>query len=910
MSDNTNTFYINIAGRKGEKRISSRVLEEMIQNAVDQGHRTIEIQAYGQHGIGGRLWRNGNEKIKLRIQGHSGQRTGSLGYPDTEIEIMGPASDDIGWLNAGAEITVHGNASNGVMNGGAQGKVYIGGDIGARGMTMTKHNPRFDPPELWVLGSAGDYFGEFMAGGIAVICGFNKHSGNSVLGYRPLVGMVGGKVFFRKEHTGVHAGIHAEAHTGRHAGQYAGEYAGRHTGNYAEEHTGRHPGRYPGGSSKGHAEEHAEKHWGEHTDFSEKDARLIPISDVDWDWLCSNLNIFLEKIKKKELFDQLSRRSEWQLIRALTPLEKMVTPDALSMTTFRQDVWARELGRGGLFGDLQEVERGKIPLITKGGWRRMVPVWEHARYKAPCQANCPTGIPVQERWHLIRNGLVDEAMSMGLKYTPFPATVCGYLCPSPCMASCTKNIQYMTPVNVRLLGQAGEDTELPEPHGLSGIPNKNTSGSKNSDNKNNIDNSDNKNNNNNSIKNNNSKNSKQNNDNGKENSNSKRNNNKRNNSDKKIAVIGAGPGGISAAWHLTLKGHNTVLFDASKHIGGKISLIIPSSRIPQQTLEKELNRVKKLIPDIRLEQKITQKSFKKIKNDFDFVVVAAGAGKPRMLPIPGIEHALSANDFLAQAKTDSAKPGKSIVIIGAGNVGCDVATEAHRMGAETITLIDVQKPASFGKEREDAEAVGATFHWPCFTKEISPEGLLLNDGELLEADSVIISIGDVPDTEFMGRDIATRNGFISVNDFNQTSDPAVFAIGDIVGPGLLTEAIGAGKRTAEAIDSIIAGKELDLADLVDTRPEIETSRVSLEYFNPMIREYDSLDQCGSECASCGRCRDCSICVHACPEGAIERFEKEDGDFEYKADPEKCIGCGFCKGACPCGIWDLVTNEPL
>jgi len=85
-------------------------------------------------------------------------------FPNTYIEIMGPVSDDVGWLNAGAQIIIHGNASNGVANGMAQGKVYVGGSIGARGMTMTKHNPRFDPPELWVLGSVGDYFGEFMAG--------------------------------------------------------------------------------------------------------------------------------------------------------------------------------------------------------------------------------------------------------------------------------------------------------------------------------------------------------------------------------------------------------------------------------------------------------------------------------------------------------------------------------------------------------------------------------------------------------------------------------------------------------------------------------------------------------------------------------------------------------------------------
>ncbi|MBF0389510.1 MAG: FAD-dependent oxidoreductase [Desulfamplus sp.] len=793
---NTNTFYVNIQGKQGEKRIPSRVLEEMIQTAVEQGHRSIEVHAYGQHGIGGRLWRAGNGKIKIRIQGHSGQRTGSLGFANTEIEVMGPASDDIGWLNAGAEIVVHGNASNGAMNGGAQGKVYIGGNIGARGMTMTKRNPRFDPPELWVLGSAGDYFGEFMAGGIAVVCGYNKDTppfkegepwNPNALGYRPLVGMVGGKVFCR----------------------------------------------------------------GDVTEFSKSDAKVIPITDDDWDWLLKNLHIFLQKIDKIELFSTLSQRAEWSLIRAKTPQEKIIGKGRLSMGAFRQNVWDKELGKGGLIGDLQEVEPGTIPLIAKGDLRRMIPVWENAKYKAPCQANCPTGIPVQERWHLIRQGLVDEAAVMGLQYTPFPATVCGYLCPSPCMASCTKNLQYIPPVNVRLLGRAAENTEIPLTAPKSG---------------------------------------------------------------KRVAVVGAGPGGISAAWHLTLKGHEATLFDESKEIGGKISSVIPNSRIPQETLQKELDRVKKLISDIRLEQKITPKNFQKIRQEFDYVIVAAGAKKPRMLPVSGIEFALSAFDFLSKAKQNQVglkdgklKPCKKVVIIGAGNVGCDVATQAHRLGAESITLIDVQKPAAFGKEKEDAQEVGAIFRYPCFTREITAKGVILDDGELLEADTVVVSIGDVPDVDFIGKDVAISNGFVSVNEFNQTSDPTLFAIGDIVGPGLLTDAIGAGKRAAEAIDSIIAGKE---PENLDTRQEIDKSRVSLEYFNPMLKSYNSLNECGSECASCGRCRDCSICVHVCPEGAIERVESEDGTVKYRVNPEKCIGCGFCKGACPCGIWNLIPNKPI
>ena len=157
-----------ISGTFSGNRVESRVLEEQIQEAVARGERSIEVRAFGQHGIGGRLWRSRNEPVHVKITGHTGQRVGSMGFPNTFIEVLGPASDDVGWLNAGAEIVIHGNAGNGCANAMAQGKIFIAGNIGARGMTMTKHNPRFDPPELWVLGSAGDYFGEFMAGGIAV----------------------------------------------------------------------------------------------------------------------------------------------------------------------------------------------------------------------------------------------------------------------------------------------------------------------------------------------------------------------------------------------------------------------------------------------------------------------------------------------------------------------------------------------------------------------------------------------------------------------------------------------------------------------------------------------------------------------------------------------------------------------
>jgi NADPH-dependent glutamate synthase beta subunit-like oxidoreductase/glutamate synthase domain-containing protein 3/ferredoxin len=770
--------YTSISGKKNEKRIPSRVLEEIIHNHIQQGNRKLEVHAFGQHGIGGRLWDAGTDETKIRIFGHSGQRAGSLGNANTEIEIMGPASDDIGWLNAGARIIVHGSASNGAMNGAAQGKVYVGGNIGARGMTMTKRNPRFEPPELWVLGAAGDYFGEFMAGGIAVICGHGFEDRDHLLGHRPLVGMVGGSVFVR-------------------------------------------------GDAKG---------------YSQKDAKKIPLTDEDWSWLDQNLKAFLEKIQKPALYDALANREDWKLFTTKTPQEKSQGGDQSSMSWFRDNIWDAELGRGGLIGDLQETERGTIPLITKGELRRYVPVWEQGRYMSPCQAACPTGIPIQDRWAMVRMDNIDEAIAMGLEYTPFPATVCGYLCPSPCMASCTRNLNYMSPIDVRLLGRAGQEIKPPKP----------------------------------------AKKSK-----------------------KKVAVIGAGPGGISAAWHLTLQGHTPTVFDTGTQIGGKISSVIPSSRVPRETLDAELDRAKSFIKDIRLGEEIDATTFAKIKDKYDFTVVAAGARKPRTLPVKGVERTVSANDFLEKAKTDDINPGNRIVIIGAGNVGCDVATEAHRLGARDITLIDVQKPAAFGKEKEDAQTCGAVFRWPVFTKEIQAKGVTLSNGELLPADTVVVSIGDVPDLSFVGDELERSNGFLKRDHTGRTSDPKVFAIGDAAGIGLITNAIGDGKRAAHAIDRIIRGKPLEQADLL---PMVDKHRVSLAYYDPR-KAAEDISTCGDDCASCGKCKDCGICVAVCPEAAISRKHTDSG-FEYVVDEDKCMGCGFCKGACPCGIWDLVPNVPM
>ena len=201
----------------------------------------------------------------------------------------------------------------------------------------------------------------------------NPQDPDNVLGYRPLVGMVGGKVFFRGPHRG----------------------------------------------------------------FSQADARILPIGPADWEWLTLNLEIFLARIGRTGLLPELVNADAWQLIVARTPKEKTAR-QRRSIMSFRADVWDKELGKGGLIGDLVSFDRSPIPLIPAGDLRRYVPMWENRRYKAPCEAQCPTGIPVHDRWRLVREGRVDEAVDLALSYTPFPATVCGYLCPNLCMQACTR----------------------------------------------------------------------------------------------------------------------------------------------------------------------------------------------------------------------------------------------------------------------------------------------------------------------------------------------------------------------------------------------------------------------------------------------------------------------------------------
>jgi NADPH-dependent glutamate synthase beta subunit-like oxidoreductase len=421
-------------------------------------------------------------------------------------------------------------------------------------------------------------------------------------------------------------------------------------------------------------------------------------------------------------------------------------------------------------------------------------------------------------------------------------------------------------------------------------------------------------------------------------------------SGKRVLVIGAGPSGLSAAYHLTRLGHKVVIHEAGQVAGGMMRFGIPAYRLPREELEGEIKRIEALGVEIILNRKVKNLLADKTDGRFDAVFVAVGAHLSKRVDIPARDASkmLGAVAFLRQVATGTApKLGRRVAIYGGGNTAMDAARTAKRLGAEEALIIyrrDRKHMPAHTFEADEAIEEGVKINWLRTIKEIDKNSLKVEEMELdkngkpqptgryeaLEADTLILAIGQDTDTGFLREIPAVEfksDGTIIVDTGMQTGAAGIFAGGDMVpSERTVTIAVGHGKKAARHIDAWLKGERYNPApkhDIVhyeqlhnwyDTDadqkvPKQLTRRQRTENFTEIVSGLNSCDATfeAQRCFSCGNCFECDGCYSVCPEQAIIKLGPGN---RYRYDYDLCTGCAVCYEQCPCYAIEMEPERKL
>jgi len=417
---------------------------------------------------------------------------------------------------------------------------------------------------------------------------------------------------------------------------------------------------------------------------------------------------------------------------------------------------------------------------------------------------------------------------------------------------------------------------------------------------------------------------------------------------KRVLVVGAGPSGLSAAYHLARLGHTVEIHEAGPMAGGMMHFGIPSYRLPRDVLDAEIKRIENMGVRIVLNHRVDDLLAEKAAGQFDALFVAVGAHISKRTEIPSRDAGkmLDAISFLKDVETGNApKLGRRVAIYGGGNTAMDAARVAKRLGYEPLIIYRRDRAHMPAHDFEATEALeeGVKIHWlrtiknideTTFTVEImevdekgrpQPTGQF----ETLEADALIMALGQDVDTSFLRQvpGLAFKDdGVVVVDDTLMTGYPGLFAGGDMVpSERTVTIGVGHGKKAARHIDAWLRGERFakpakhalatfdklhvwyytDAAQRPQGHLEMKKRQSSFEEVVAGLNQQEALYE-AKRCLSCGNCYECDGCYGACPEDAIIKLGP---GLRYRYNYDLCTGCAVCFEQCPCHAIDMIPEPP-
>jgi len=520
-----------------------------------------------------------------------------------------------------------------------------------------------------------------------------------------------------------------------------------------------------------------------------------------------------------------------------------------------------------------------------GSWRVERP--QYVDLMPPCNNACPAGENIQNWLYTAEDGSYEEAWRALMVDNPFPA-VMGRVCYHPCQTVCSRGkLDEAVGINSveRFLGDLAIEKGWTVP--VTAEP-----------------------------------------------------------SGHRVLIVGAGPSGLSAAYHLRRLGHDVTVRDAADAPGGMMRFGIPKYRLPREVLDAEVNRITDMGVRLELNTRVDD-ICAAMADGFQAVFLAAGAhiGKRAYIPAGEAARILDAVSVLRSMEVGEAPMlGRRVVVYGGGNTAIDVARTAKRLGAEEAVIVyrrtRERMPAN-DSEVEEALEEGVLMKWLSTVKhaeagllkvermELDDNGFPQPTGEIeeLEADSLVLALGqeiDLPPMEIVpGLEI--RDGVVQIDSMMMTGHPGIFAGGDMVpAERTVTTGIGHGKKAARNIDAwlretayepakkpaVVEFEALNPWYYADAprsvRPRLEAARRSSS-FDEVVQGLDESTALyeARRCMSCGNCFECDNCFGVCPDNAVVKLGPGNR-FEINLD--YCKGCGICVQECPSGSIVMVPEK--